>query len=156
MKIRPFEPGDEVELRRLFNETIRSIGASDYTPEQLEAWASRHHDANAWRKQMRRRKPAVAIIEQVIVGYADVQRTGLIDHFFVHPGWQRRGVGRRLMAEIERQATALDLRSLHSNVSITARPFFEAHGFTIAHSQEVEIGKVVLKNYRMNRTLPIG
>ena len=47
-------------------------------------------------------KPFVAEIEGQIVGYADLQEDGYIDHFFVSGSMARRGVGSALMRDSRR------------------------------------------------------
>jgi len=75
--------------------------------------------------------PFVAEVNHRIIGYADLQNNGLIDHFYVSGGYVRQGVGSRLMAEIEKEARNSGLHELTSFVSLTAEPFFLHHGFRI-------------------------
>jgi len=100
-------------------------------------------------------QPFVAVIDEQIVGFADLQSDGLIDMFFVHHAWQRKGVGKVLLAEIHRRAEQMRLTELSSHVSITARPFFEAFGFQVVTPQLVSINRVALSNFFMNKRLPL-
>jgi putative acetyltransferase len=78
------------------------------------------------------------------VGYADLQSSGLIDHFFVHGKYQSMGVGGALMnAILEKEHS---MTKLYSHVSITAKPFFQHYGFTVKKVQEVEIRGCKIKN----------
>lgn len=153
MNVRRFQYGEEATLWRLFYETIHTVNARDYTPEQLDAWAPQQIDHRLWEKRTRERNPFVASVENQIVGYADLQTDGLIDHFFVHHQWQRRGVGTALMAAIEAEATTLGLAELYSDVSLTARRFFGSHGFHVVIEQEVAIDDFSLRNCRMTKLL---
>ncbi len=47
----------------------------------------------------------------------------------------------------------LEETNIMSDVSITARPFFEKHGFRIVKKQTVRIGDVELTNYKMEESL---
>lgn len=98
-------------------------------------------------------RPFVAVDGASFLGYADCQSDGLIDHFFVHHQHQRQGVGNLLMARIEEHAGSVGIEVLTSNVSITARPFFERHGFSVVRQQQVEVRGESLTNFRMSRTL---
>lgn len=102
---------------------------------------------------MRELNPLVSVVGEAIVGYADVQASGLIDHFYVHKDWQRRGVGTALMRALEAEAHRLGLKEVHSRVSLTARPFFERSGFSVIREQEVVIDGVRLRNVLMARRL---
>jgi putative acetyltransferase len=44
--------------------------------------------------------PFIAATDGVIVGYSDLQSSGLIDHFFCHHNYQGCGVGKALMSQI--------------------------------------------------------
>ena len=96
-------------------------------------------------------QPFVAELDGVIVGYSDVQSSGLVDHFFCHHAYQGQGVGRALMAHVFKQAKEKGLTRLYSEVSITARPFFEHMGFSVLKEQQVEVRGAILTNYVMER-----
>ena len=72
---------------------------------------------------------------------------------FVHPDHQGRGVASALLSHVDRMATAANLAELTTDGSITARPFFEAHGFHVVTPQLVELRGQTLRNYRMVRRL---
>jgi putative acetyltransferase len=78
----------------------------------------------------------VVEVEHQIVGFTEFEKTGHIDCFYVHYGWQGRGVGSRLLAAIEQHARRKRLSCLFADVSITAMPFFKRRGFTIQRKQK--------------------
>ena len=90
--------------------------------------------------------------ERKIIGYADIQPDGYIDHFYCHHEFQRQGVGSTLFATLEKEARERGILKMYSNVSITARPFFEAMGFSVEKEQVIRIQDQKLKNYRMVRS----
>jgi len=158
MHIRKYNRGEEDALWELHYNAVHRVAARDYTDEQLQAWAPREIDTAAWRAKMAAIDPYVCVYEDgdsgaVIVGYADLQPSGLIDHFFVHHRWQGRGAGKRLMAAIEADAQARGIARLTAHVSITARPFFQRRGFRVIAPQEVTRGGVALKNFQMAKEL---
>ena len=151
MEIRKFRVGDEAALYRLFYHTIRKINIQDYSQAQVEAWAPDDIDPDFVARKYREIAPFVALIDDNIVGYADLQADGYIDHFFCHHRFQGMGVGRRLFKTLLQQALDSRISTLYSNVSVTARPFFEAMGFEVEKEQRVTIGEQQLKNFRMVR-----
>jgi len=151
--IRHYRPGEEMQLWDLFYHTIRQVNRQDYSLEQVQAWAPDAMDARQWRLRIERINPYVCVSGDLIVGYADLQESGYIDHFFVHHQWQSRGVGKQLFSRIESEARRLRLVELTANVSITAREFFESRGFQVVAAQEVTLGSVVLNNFRMIKRL---
>ncbi|MDR3671982.1 MAG: GNAT family N-acetyltransferase [Holophaga sp.] len=155
MVIRPFRQGDEGALRQVFFSAVHEIASKDYTVEQIAAWAPapRQADEAPWAERMGRIRPFVAERDGSILGYADVQANGYIDHFFVAGSAARTGVGSALMARIHEAASAQGTASLFAEVSITARPFFEKWGFAVEARQTVTLRGVPLTNFRMRKTL---
>lgn len=151
MKIRNFRTCDEASLRAIYYHTIRRVNIQDYSAEQVKAWAGDELDETSWREKIEAIKPYVVEHEGQIIGYADLQADGYIDHFFCHHDWQRRGVGSLLMQKIHDEAIQRNIPKLYSNVSITAKPFFMAKGFEVVKEQSVAIRGQVLKNFSMQK-----
>lgn len=153
MHVRELRTGEEPVLFDLFRNTVRNVNIRDYTESQVAAWAPDDLDSSVWAEKMRSIRPFVVEVDGNIVGYSDLQSDGLIDHFFVHHEWQRRGIGRVLMSEIERRALSGRIGRLETHASITARPFFETFDFVVVREQELEMRGERLKNYVMRRNM---
>jgi len=97
--------------------------------------------------------PFVALAGGRVVGYADLQASGFIDHFYVAAEAGGQGVGGRLMHRILAQAAALGLAQLTSDVSLTAQPFFAHFGFEIVAHRGVDVRGVELRNAAMRKLL---
>lgn len=158
MVVRDFRPGDEAALHDVFHSAIHTLAAKDYTPEQIDAWAPSQPDIERWTARMQGIRPFVAEESGRIVGYADLQNDGYIDHFFVSGDHARRGVGCVLMNRIHERAKELGLGALLADVSRTAQPFFERFGFHVLENRVVVIAGVQLANSRMQKILsePLG
>lgn len=153
MKIRKFKQGEEKELYELFYKTIHTVNIQDYSEDQVAAWAPNNIDMEFVMLKFRDIDPFVAVEDGRIIGYADIQSDGHIDHFYCHHQFQGQGVGRRLFSALEEEAAEKGIPRMYSNVSITAKPFFEAMGFFVEEDQLVKVGDQNLKNYRMVRSL---
>ncbi|CAH1533382.1 GNAT family N-acetyltransferase [Vibrio jasicida] len=151
--IRDFQEEDSPKLWALFFNTVRNVNRRDYTEQQVKAWAQEGFDSQLWLKKMVSIQPFVAVLDGVIVGYSDVQPSGLVDHFFCHHEYQGQGVGRALMTHVLEQAKAKGLTRIYSEVSVTARPFYEHMGFIVVNEQQVEVRGATLTNYVMERRL---
>lgn len=153
MKVRQYQAGEERILWSLFYNTIHTVNARDYSQAQLDAWGYAELDEAIWQQKMESINPAVVLIDDKIVAYSDLQESGYIDHFFCHADYQRQGVGSFLMAHLEQLARAKGITKMSSDVSITARPFFEAKGFVVNEEQFVEIRGQILRNFKVVRKL---
>ena len=76
---------------------------------------------------------------------------------YVHPQWQRCGIGRALLNHFEQAAVARDARTLILNVNKQnerAIAAYRKHGFTIRESVVVDIGGgFVMDDYVMVKTI---
>jgi putative acetyltransferase len=151
--IRDYHPEDCETLATIYRRSVREIAAKDYTPEQILAWAPDRLDMARFAGGLLARPTFVAEIGGVIAGFTDLESDGHIDLFYINPDFQRRGVARALINFVIARARALSIPRLHAEVSRTARPFFERHGFTVVVAQEVEIRGQKLENFRMERWL---
>ena len=147
--IREFKAGDEDGTWNVFYSAIHQVCSRDYTREQIQAWAPIDLDSSKWAKKIQSIKPFIATIDGKIVGYADLQDNGKIDHFFVHGDHQAQGIASALMNTIIRKAPIQ--QTLYSEVSHTAKPFYEKHGFNVIQVQEVKMHGVALTNNIMER-----
>jgi putative acetyltransferase len=140
-------------LLRLFRNTIRRVNAQDYSPNQIDAWASEEIDPVAWAARFLGQFTVVAEQPDRLVGFAELEPNGHIDRVYVSADHQRQGIGRKLLRALLAEARRQNLPRLFVEASITARPFFEAHGFTITASQVVTCRGAAFVNYRMEVTL---
>ena len=90
-------------------------------------------------------------MNEVIVGFAEFEPSGYIDCFYVHHEYQGKGVGSALMVSIFGKAEQDDIKRIFAEVSITARPFFEAKGFKVVKEQTVTLRGVQLTNFVMEK-----
>ena len=60
------------------------------------------------------------IENEVIVGFGDIDKTGYLDHLFVHADYQGKGIATAVCNQLE-QAVQGDITT---QASITAKPFF--------------------------------
>lgn len=153
MIVRDFIPGEEAELRRVFMSSVHELARGFYTPEQLDAWAPAAHDERKWANRITNLRPFVAIVEGRVAGYADLQDSGYIDHFFVSGDFPARGVGSALMQHVHGVALERGLRKLSARVSLSAEGFFARHGFLVDERQTVVVAGVPMENSRMSKGL---
>ena len=153
MQIRRFHPGEEQALFEIYFSAIHLVSSKNYSPEQVNAWAPRDLDSELWARKIHDINPFVAILNAEPVGYADVQSSGYIDHFFVSGHHPRIGVVTKLMDKIHQEAAKLGLFELTSDVSRTAQPFFAKFGFSIVEQRLPELRGVVIPNALMCKKL---
>lgn len=144
-----YEPGDLEAVVEIFRRAIRETASADYDRAQIAAWS--RFDREAWTRQRAARTTWVARIGGAAAGFADLEADGHLDRLYVHPRYGRCGVARALVAAAEAHAAALGLDGLHTEASLTARPFFEAAGFRVLAEETVARGGQRFRRYRMRK-----
>ena len=99
--IRPYRPPDCPEMAQLFYNTVHIINARDYTPRQLDAWATGTVDLAAWDRSFRAHRTLVAEEAGILVGFGDMDETGYLDRLYVHHAYQHQGIASALCRELE-------------------------------------------------------
>jgi putative acetyltransferase len=151
MVIRAFQDGDLAGVVNCFTESVRVIAARHYGGEQVDAWAPLKPDLDSWRKRLSTEYVLVAEVQGAIAGFVRVDTNGLVDLLYVAPAHERRGLGRELLNAACSWAGAKGAKRLEANVSLAARPLFEAVGFRVEREQSVEYKGIVFRNFRMAR-----
>jgi putative acetyltransferase len=153
IQIRDYQASDCEALAGIFTRAVRQIARRDYSPAQIAAWAPQTHDMDAFGARRIARPTFVAEYKKQVAGFTDLDGEGHIDMFYVDPDFQRRGVGSAMLRFVTERAQAERCKRLFGEVSITARPVFERHGFKVLAYQTVETNGQALGNYRMEKLL---
>lgn len=153
MKLREYHASDCPELTRLFYDTVHSVCAGEYTPEQLDAWADGRPDLEAWDRSLSAHDTLVAEEEGRILGFGDMTAEGYLDRLFMHREAQGRGIASALCAALEGRCSAPEF-TVHA--SKTARTFFQSRGYQVVREQQVERRGVLLTNFVMTRPASEG
>ena len=138
----------------VFLAAVRTTAAADYAPEQVAAWAPDDLDVEVWGRRRAALRTVVAEVDGRVAGFSDVDADGYVDMMFVAPWAGRTGVGSALLTWAHDEAVRLGATSMTTRASITARPFFEAHGFHVEQEHHPVRRGVTLTNYAMRRLLP--
>lgn len=140
------------DIADLFFQSVHAIDPSVYTREQKEAWAPTP-DYERWSERLARKRPFVAMIENHIVGFIELDTDGHIDCTYTHPDFQGIGVASSLYEYLFVKAKEAGIKSLYVEASLIAKPFFEHRGFSVVKKNEVQRNGVTLVNFSMEKHL---
>ena len=147
MILRKYNSSDCEQLAKLFYETVHTINAKDYTEEQLNVWATGQVDLEKWNASLEKNHTVIAVEDDKIVGFGDMDKTGYLDRLYIHKDYQRMGIASSICDELEKHFSS----SFTTHASITAKPFFEKRGYTVVKEQQVERGGILLTNFIMQK-----
>lgn len=127
-RIRPAQLDDAVNISRVIISALRETNAKDYS-EAVIARVEQSFSPMAVSDLLARRLAFVAVTDDAIVGTASLDGR-MVRTVFIEPAWQGRGIGRALMAEIERLAIEKGVAILAVPSSVSAEPFYAKLGFS--------------------------
>ena len=148
MIIRKYETKDCPALAELFYDTVHSVNAKDYSEEQRNAWATGEIDFDKWNTSFLSHFTVVAVENNTIVGFGDIDRDGYLDRLYVHKDYQRKGIASAICNCLEK---ACPSDKITTHASITAKPFFLNRGFDVLKEQQVIRNGIALTNYAMEK-----
>jgi len=125
MKIRTYEISDTQKIVKLFYDTVHEVNIRDYTTAQVDAWAPADTDIQNWMQSLSSKFTFVAEEGDTIAGFGELEINGHIDRFYCHKDFQRQGVGKLILTQIESKAQDFGIKKLFTEASITARAFLK-------------------------------
>lgn len=153
MNFRKATISDLKEMQELYIETIKHVCKNDYNPAQIEAWISGVNNTERWLEVIKTQFVLLAIIENKIAGFGTLKDSNYIDFFYIHKDFQRLGIADKILTELETEAKSHHSKTITSDISITAKPFFEKKGFVAkAKQRNIRLG-IELINYKMEKHL---
>ena len=148
--IRAALQSDAVELKNLFQNTVLAINRRDYSQAEVEDWASCGDDLSNIENMIKTHYFIVAVNQQSeIVGFSSITSQGYLHSMFVHKDFQGEGIATMLLNEIEQYAITNGIMRITSEVSLTARPFFEKKGYIVKEEQKRKANQLSLTNFWM-------
>jgi len=109
--------------------SIRELGRTHYSPEEVDAWAAGKTPAR-YEKRIAEQHVVVAERAGVPVGFGTFDpATGEIVQLYVHPDHAREGVGTRILEHLLQAARAAGCSVVHCAASLNARDFYVKAGF---------------------------
>lgn len=148
--IRNYQLSDCNQLAELFYNTVHTINAKDYSNEQLDAWAPDDIDLLEWNTSLLNHYSIVAVKDDVIVGFGDIDKNGYLDRLYVHKDYQNQGIATTICDNLE---NAVDVDRITTHASITARPFFLRRGYKQIKEQQVVRDGIVMTNFIMEKMI---
>lgn len=141
-------------MKALYRDTILTVCRKDYTEEQVKVWSSSVNKEERWLGVVMNQLVLLAEIDGALVGFGTLRDHNYIDFFYVHQDFQGMGIARELLSRLLEKANSHGEKLITSDISITARPFFEKSGFKVVAEQENVRQDVILINYKMMKHLP--
>lgn len=149
--IRPALDDDAAGISAVILRALRETNAKDYTHEII-ARVERSFSPDAVLALIAKRTVFVATIGSRVVGTASLDGS-VVRTVFVAPDVQARGIGKLLMAEIERTARERNIPSLTVPSSVTAETFYAGLGFNAVRDSYFGDERTIIMERLLNNSI---
>lgn len=149
LSIRLATAGDVPAMARVHVAAVAQLCRTHYRPEELARWTNQGRDLYVGLV----RSATVVVAERGgdVVGFAAASlAAGFVRALYVAPGHAGGGVGRRLLARIERAARVYGVRRLVLDATLNATEFYARAGYRAVARRRSGLG---LTCVRMAKTL---
>lgn len=153
MELRRYRPKDLHEVVQLYYETINSVNIKDYSKEQIKVWSDAKENLLHKKDFFLSLYTIVAMKNDIIIGYGNIDDFGYLDHLYVHKDFQGLKTATAICDELENYVFIKGIRVITVHASISAKPFFINRGYKVVKEQEVERQGIKLTNYLMEKDL---
>ena len=159
---------DADSIWRVHTSSIKELCSGHYSAEKISSWVERQRKERY--AQLIAREDDFVVAEDAdgqIVAFGHLgpcndserfspQANFEVFGFYVSPKVQRQGVGRRLMAELERRAIAQGCVGLGVYSTLNATPFYEACGFVMIRDSHCHcLGGVELECKELEKSMKL-
>ncbi len=148
IEIRKATDADVVALSGLIRRTIRVSNSKDYDQRSIDLLCSMF-EPDQFAKRV--------LDEHILICYVGVDLIGTVGlrhnylrSMFIEPTYQRRGLGKVLVANIEEIAQRKAISEIMVQSSVTARQFYETLGYEFVEFQSHPEGPFVLMRKALN------
>jgi len=149
MNLRQITTKDQIELKKVYFDSIQSLDEKLYSHGQKMAWSSQAWNNPNFDKSINEGKGWVLIEKGIIIAFATRYPKNRISLFYCKTKFQRKGCGSKLLQKIEEQAKKEGLSYLSTEASLISYKLFIKHKWKIIRKETVNINDYFFERYRM-------
>ena len=151
--LRPCESSDEMALREVYEDAIRTCCKSKYSQEQIEAWTSLAYLPGILDRPLKEGLGWVSCVNKRIEAFALRYPNNRLALIYCRGRSSRQGHATALLRQIEAETINERPINLKTEASLCSYKLFLKHGWKIISPEEIKIGGVNFFRYLMEKTL---
>ncbi len=156
MNLRQITIKDQLELKKVYFDSIQSLDPKIYSQEQKRAWSSQAWDNPNFDKSITKGKGWIISEKGIIVAFATRYPHNKVALFYCRSNFQRRGCGSKLLQKLEEEARREDLDSLSTEASLISYELFLKNEWKIIRKEKVTINNIFFERYKMIKIIIIN
>jgi len=156
MNLRQITIKDQLELKKVYFDSIQSLDEKIYSKEQKRAWSSQAWNNPNFDKSITKGKGWLLSDRGIIIAFAARYPNDRIALFYCKGKFQRKGYGSNLLQKIEDEAKKEGLNSLSTEASLISYRLFLKNEWKIIRKEKVTINKIFFERYKMTKIIKIS
>jgi len=132
--IRAAKPADAEAIIHVHYAAVHEIASAFYPPEIIEDWSRKPDEARyLWMRHLITQGEEIIIVAEdksEILGFGIIiPKLREMRALYVHPTAGRRGIGQKILQELETRAVTQGILCLQLNASLNAEKFYQCNGY---------------------------
>ena len=157
MNLRQITIKDQLELKKVYFDSIQSLDEKIYSQEQKRAWSSQAWNNPNFDKSISKGKGWLLISKKgIIIAFAIRYPSDRIALFYCKGKFQRKGCGSKLLHKLEDEAKKEGLDSLSTEASLISYELFLKNEWKILRKEKVIINNIFFERYKMTKTIKVN
>ena len=156
MNLRQITIEDQIELKKVYFDSIQSLDEKVYSQEQKRAWSSQAWNNINFEMSITKGKGWLLSEKGTIFAFATRYPINRIALFYCKGKFQRRGYGSKLLNKVHEEAKKEGLDSLSTEASLISYKLFLKNEWEIIRKEKVTINNIFFERYKMIKIIKIN
>ena len=156
MNLKRITKKDQLDLKKLYFDSIISIDEKIYTNEQKRVWASQAWNNKIFDLTINNGQGWVIYKKEEAIAFASRYPTNRIALLYCKGDSQRKGYGMKLLLKLEREAKKEGLTSLSTEASLISYKLFLKNKWKIIRKEKININNITFERYKMIKNLNLS
>ena len=153
MNLRQTTIKDQIDLKKIYFDSIQSIDEKIYSKEQKLAWCSQAWINLEFHRSITRGKGFIMEDINENIGFAIRYPENKLSLLYVSGNFKRKGVGNILIKTIEKDAIEEGISSLDTEASLLSYQLFLKNNWKILRKEKIIIQNIIFYRYKMFKNL---
>ena len=156
MNLRQITIKDQLELKKVYFDSIQSLDENIYSQEQKRAWSGQAWNNPNFDKSITKGKGWLLSTQGIIIAFATRYPKDRIALFYCKGKFQRKGFGSKLLRKLENEAKNEGLDSLSTEASLISYKLFLKNKWKIIRKEKVIINNIFFERYKMTKIIKVN
>ena len=149
MNLKRITKKDQLNLKKLYFDSIISIDESIYSKEQKRAWASQAWENKNFDLSIKDGKGWLIKNNEKISAFATRYPNNRIALLYTRGDSQRRGYATKLLKKLEKESQKEGLTFLSTEASLLSYKLFLRNNWEIIRKEKIIIKNIIFERYKM-------